>query len=177
MLNIINKKAELYGIGLRIITFNFRVILNNWKYSTISTRNLSRITFYMPKSKWNSKLTPEQLHVLRDKGTEAPNTGAYLHNKDTGVYTCVNCDAPLYKSDTKFDSGCGWPAFYEEISLDALIYNTDISHGIKRVEICCGKCHGHLGHVFEGEGFDKILGVSSDKRHCVNSASLKFNQK
>lgn len=125
---------------------------------------------------WNSNLTEEQLSILRDKHTESPNTGKYLHNKDTGVYSCANCNTPLYSSGAKFESGCGWPAFYEEISKDALTYHRDVSHGMARVEICCGKCGGHLGHVFEGEGWRELLNLPSDSRHCVNSASLKFSK-
>ncbi|EDO19130.1 hypothetical protein Kpol_2000p98 [Vanderwaltozyma polyspora DSM 70294] len=130
----------------------------------------------MPETKWNSNLTAEQLVCFKNKGTEAPNTGKFLHNKETGIYTCANCNSPLYKSQAKFDSGCGWPAFYQEISPNALTYHTDISHGMKRTEICCSKCNGHLGHVFEGEGFDKMLGLPTDMRHCVNSASLNFKK-
>lgn len=126
--------------------------------------------------KWNPALTREQLSVLRDKNTERPNSGAYLHNKEEGVYHCANCDAPLYSSGTKFDSGCGWPAFYQEISKDALSYHRDTTLGMQRVEICCGNCGGHLGHVFEGEGWQKMLKLPTDSRHCVNSASLKFEK-
>lgn len=123
--------------------------------------------------KWNSELTAEQLWVLRDKGTEPANTGKYLYNKRTGVYHCANCDSPLYNSGTKFESGCGWPSFNEEIE-GALKYETDTSHGMERTEICCRNCGGHLGHVFTGEGWNKRLGLPQDARHCVNSLSLKF---
>ncbi|KAH3899568.1 related to Peptide methionine sulfoxide reductase 2 [Saccharomycodes ludwigii] len=127
-------------------------------------------------SKWNPSLTQEQLLVLRDKYTERPHTGAYLYNKEEGIYHCANCNSPLYKSDTKFESGCGWPSFYEEIP-NSLKYNLDSSQGMERVEICCKNCDGHLGHVFKGEGWDKQLGLPKDIRHCVNSASLKFKHK
>lgn len=126
---------------------------------------------------WNPKLTHEQLLILRDKQTESPHTGAYLNNKEQGIYHCANCDSPLYSSGTKFNSGCGWPAFYQEISKDALTYNRDKSFGMTRTEICCGKCGGHLGHVFEGEGWKERLDLPSDSRHCVNSASLSFKKK
>lgn len=125
------------------------------------------------KQEWNPELTDEQLWVLKDKGTEPANTGKYLYNYSTGVYYCANCDAPLYTSETKFDSGCGWPAFNEEIK-GALKYKTDMSHGMMRTEICCKNCGGHLGHVFKGEGWNKRLGLPKDARHCVNSLSLKF---
>ncbi|AMD19504.1 HCL647Cp [Eremothecium sinecaudum] len=130
----------------------------------------------MASSSWNPKLTQEQLLVLRDKFTEKPHTGAYLNNKEKGVYHCANCDQPLYKSTTKFDAGCGWPAFYEEIKSDALTYNRDTTHGMERTEICCSKCNGHLGHVFEGEGWKQRLGLPKDTRHCVNSCSLSFKK-
>ncbi|SCU95139.1 LAMI_0F01178g1_1 [Lachancea mirantina] len=125
---------------------------------------------------WNQNLTPEQLLVLRDKHTERPHTGAYLHNKDGGVYHCANCDEPLYKSETKFDSQCGWPSFYQEVRPGAITYHTDNTLGMKRTEICCAKCGGHMGHVFEGEGWKERLGLPEDVRHCVNSASLNFKK-
>ncbi|CCF57685.1 hypothetical protein KAFR_0D00380 [Kazachstania africana CBS 2517] len=126
---------------------------------------------------WNPKLTPEQLSILKYKRTEPPNTGKYLNNKETGIYSCANCDAPLYKSETKFESGCGWPSFYEEINPQALKYIKDNSMDIQRTEICCNNCGGHLGHVFENEGWSKSLGLPKDVRHCVNSLSLTFKSK
>lgn len=126
--------------------------------------------------KWNPNLTAAQLAVLKDGYTERPNTGAYLNNKDTGIYHCANCDSPLYKSDTKFDSGCGWPSFYEEVSPNALRRITDNSGGMERTEIRCGNCDGHLGHVFENEGWKENLGLPKDVRYCVNSLSLNFKK-
>lgn len=143
----------------------------------LSIRNISYTMNNAIQNNWNPKLTPDQLDVLKNKGTERPNTGKYLHNKDTGIYYCANCHAPLYASETKFESGCGWPAFYEEIKPDALKYIKDDSMGVTRTEVCCNSCGGHLGHVFEGEGWKQQLGLPKDIRHCVNSLSLDFKKK
>ncbi|PVU98597.1 hypothetical protein BB559_001426 [Furculomyces boomerangus] len=118
---------------------------------------------------WRAILSPMQFKVLREKGTEPPFVGAYTDKFDDGIYTCAGCDAPLYKSTTKFKTGCGWPSFFEAIP-GSIIRKTDTSLGMKRIEILCAKCEGHLGHVFEGEGYK----VPTDERHCVNSISLKF---
>ncbi|KAI5288872.1 Peptide methionine sulfoxide reductase B5 [Ascosphaera aggregata] len=122
---------------------------------------------------WRAVLSPEQFRVLRKKGTEAPGTGKFnAHYPSTGVYTCAGCNAPLYKADTKFRSGCGWPAYYDAIP-GAVTRHEDLSlPGTARTEICCAKCGGHLGHVFKGEGFD----TPTDERHCVNSVSLNFKE-
>ena len=113
-----------------------------------------------------NKLTKEEERVIIHKGTEAPNIGLYTDTTDKGTYICRQCDAPLYKSETKFHSGCGWPSFDDEIK-GSVIKLPDLDG--RRVEIVCAKCKGHLGHVFTGEGF-----TAKDTRHCVNSISLKF---
>ncbi|CDO92715.1 unnamed protein product [Kluyveromyces dobzhanskii CBS 2104] len=147
--------------------------------SSVNLRTLTAVKakhFYRTMSsagKWNPNLTAEQLSTLRDKGTERPNTGKYLHNRQAGIYSCANCDQPIYKSETKFDSGCGWPAFYDAIP-NSLTFTRDESCGMIRIEICCSNCGGHMGHVFEGEGWQKILNLPTDQRHCVNSCSLNF---
>eukprot|EP01119_Soliformovum_irregulare_P004759 TRINITY_DN15851_c0_g1_i1.p1 TRINITY_DN15851_c0_g1~~TRINITY_DN15851_c0_g1_i1.p1 ORF type:complete len:166 (-),score=42.27 TRINITY_DN15851_c0_g1_i1:25-522(-) len=123
------------------------------------------------EDEWRVKLTKEQFRVLRQKGTEAPGTGEYNKHSEKGVYHCAGCDAPLYTSDTKFDSGCGWPAFFDAIP-GALEVHEDRTHGMVRTEIMCKKCGGHLGHVFKGEGFKN----PTDERHCVNSVSLRFQK-
>jgi len=128
--------------------------------------------FKLSDEEWRVKLTPEQFKVLREKGTERPGTGEYNKHYEKGVYTCAGCDTPLYTSETKFDSGCGWPAFYDAIP-GALEIHEDTSHGMRRTEIVCKACGGHLGHVFKGEGFS----TPTDERHCVNSISLKFSPK
>ncbi|CAG8451197.1 3743_t:CDS:2 [Ambispora leptoticha] len=122
---------------------------------------------------WRAILTPEQFRVLRQKGTEAPGTGEYNKFKGKGVYNCAACNAPLYVSDTKFDSGCGWPAFFDAIP-GAIKRYEDSSHGMRRIEITCANCGGHLGHVFKGEGWKF---TEADERHCVNSVSLTFQEK
>jgi len=109
--------------------------------------------------------------VLRKQGTEAAGTGKYDKFKEDGVYGCAGCGTPLYKSTTKFNSGCGWPAFYDAIP-GAVGRREDNSLWSTRTEIFCNACGGHLGHVFKGEGFD----TPTDERHCVNSISLNFNE-
>jgi len=122
------------------------------------------------ESEWQAVLSPEQFRILRQKGTERPGTGEYEHHKEEGVYSCVGCGTPLYKSSTKFSSGCGWPAFFDAIP-GAVSRHEDKSMFVTRIEITCTACGGHLGHVFKGEGFP----TPTDERHCVNSVSLKFH--
>nr|AJW67890.1 methionine sulfoxide reductase [Zea mays] len=126
------------------------------------------------EEEWRVVLSPEQFRILRLKGTELtlmsrlPGTGEYNKFYGDGVYNCAGCGTPLYKSATKFDSGCGWPAFFE--GLPGAINRTPDPDG-RRVEITCAACGGHLGHVFKGEGFK----TPTDERHCVNSVSIKFS--
>lgn len=116
---------------------------------------------------WN-ELTPEEEYVIAQKGTERAFTGEYYKHKSKGMYICRRCNAPLYRSSDKFDSGCGWPSFDDEIA-GAITRHEDISLGMRRVEICCANCDGHLGHVFDGERF-----TEKNTRHCVNSLSIRF---
>ncbi len=119
-----------------------------------------------------SKLTPEQFDVLRNKATEAPFTGEYLHNTDSGMYTCGACSAELFSSDTKFDSGSGWPSFYDVAKSGAVKLEADSSHGMERTEAICANCGSHLGHVFD-DAHDQPTG----QRFCINSLSLDFKPK
>lgn len=115
------------------------------------------------------KLTPEQYYILREKGTEAPFTGKYLHHKASGIYTCAVCGAELFSSDTKFESGTGWPSFYDAAKSTAIKLTEDTSHGMQRVEVSCANCGSHLGHVFN-DAKDQPTGM----RFCINSACLDF---
>lgn len=120
---------------------------------------------------WKQELTPEEYHIMREKGTERPFTGKFCHFKGKGIYKCASCGAELFDSDTKFDSGSGWPSFWAPVQKNAVAENHDASHGMQRTEIICPICGGHLGHVFD-DGPNP-----TGKRYCVNSASLKFEEK
>ncbi len=117
---------------------------------------------------WKKELTPEQFHVLREKGTEPPFTGQFYLNKEKGVYVCGACGAELFTSDMKFDSGCGWPSFDREIAGGKIKTIRDSSHGMIRTEIVCANCNSHLGHLFDDGPTNTGL------RYCVNSLSLDF---
>jgi len=124
------------------------------------------------EAEWRAELTPEQYNVLREKGTERAFTGKLYNNHDDGIYHCGACNAPLFKSDTKYDSGSGWPSFWEPISPSAVVLHEDSSHGMRRVEVTCATCGSHLGHVFP-DGPRETTG----ERYCINSASLGFEKK
>lgn len=120
---------------------------------------------------WKAKLTPEQYHILREKGTEAPGTGALLNNKKTGDYTCAACGQVVFKSGTKFDSGSGWPSFYDAVP-GSVVLTPDNTLGMARTEVTCSNCGGHLGHLFD-DAYDQPTG----QRFCINSAALDFKDK
>ena len=121
---------------------------------------------------WKKLLTPEQYHILREAGTERPNGGVYkeFKHQGEGSYHCAGCGALLFTSKQKFDSGCGWPSFFDPAKAENVRTRTDTSMGSVRTEVLCAKCDGHLGHVFAGEGFD----TPTDKRYCINGGGLKY---
>jgi peptide-methionine (R)-S-oxide reductase len=123
------------------------------------------------EEEWKKTLTPEQYHVLREKGTERPFTGEYADTHDDGMYRCAGCGNPLFSSDTKYESGSGWPSFYEPVAKDAVETETDRKFGMTRNEVLCAKCGGHLGHVFPDGPQPTGL------RYCMNSAALKLEKK
>lgn len=133
---------------------------------TTTPENLANLS----EEDWRKRLTPAEYRVLRQAGTEAPFTGEYTDTKTVGVYRCRACDAELFRSETKFDSHCGWPSFFSPLAGDRIIEREDNSLGMKRVEVLCANCKSHLGHVFAGEGY----GTPTDLRYCINSISLRL---
>jgi peptide-methionine (R)-S-oxide reductase len=122
-------------------------------------------------AEWRAALTPDQYRIMREKGTERAFTGAYVDNHDRGMYRCAACHEPLFESDTKFDSGSGWPSFFKPLSDGVVDVEEDRTHGMSRTEVMCKKCGAHLGHVFNDGPNPTGL------RYCINSASLDFQKK
>lgn len=125
------------------------------------------------EEEWREILTPAEYTILREAGTERAFTGEYTDTKITGIYRCRACGDELFRSETKFDSHCGWPSFYQPMDNDRIVYLDDTSTGHLRTEVRCAGCGGHLGHVFEGEGY----GTPTDLRYCINSLSVSLDEK
>ncbi|KXO94027.1 peptide-methionine (R)-S-oxide reductase MsrB [Tsukamurella pseudospumae] len=121
-------------------------------------------------SEWRQRLSAPEFRVLRQAGTEAPFTGEYTDTKTSGVYRCRACGEELFRSDSKFESHCGWPSFFSPLAGEKIIEREDTSLGMRRVEVLCANCGSHLGHVFEGEGYD----TPTDLRYCINSISMRL---
>ena len=128
---------------------------------------MSEVT-QLTDEQWRERLTPEQYQVLRGKGTERAFTGAYWDNHDQGMYRCAACHTPLFTSETKFESGSGWPSFWEPLTPDSVRYERDTSYGMVRTEVLCGTCGGHLGHLFDDGP------QPTGQRFCMNSVAMEF---
>jgi len=124
------------------------------------------------EAQWQEELTPEEFRVLRQAGTEAPFLGSYTDSETVGVYRCKACSAELFRSTEKFHSGCGWPSFFSPLAQENITETVDYSLGMKRTEVRCASCDSHLGHVFEGEGYE----TPTDLRYCINSISLTLDE-
>jgi peptide-methionine (R)-S-oxide reductase len=123
----------------------------------------------LTEAQWRERLSAEEYRILREKGTERPGTGTYLHEKRKGTYVCAGCGLELFRSDSKFESGCGWPSFFEALPGFHVTEHRDLSYGMVRTEVCCARCGGHLGHVFEDGPRDK-----TGLRYCINSVSIRL---
>ncbi|EXG80932.1 peptide-methionine (R)-S-oxide reductase MsrB [Cryptosporangium arvum] len=128
----------------------------------------TRPTVVKSDAEWRAQLTPQEFHVLREAGTERAFTGEYTDTKTIGVYHCRACGTELFRSETKFESHCGWPSFYAPSEAKNVVLIEDTTLGMRRVEVRCATCDSHLGHVFHGEGY----GTPTDDRYCINSISL-----
>ena len=135
--------------------------------SQLSPEQIAQLT----DADWRERLDAESYHVLREKGTERPFTGMYTDNKDEGIYRCKGCGAQLFTSENKFDSGCGWPSFDKTIGESAVEEHLDTSHGMRRIEVTCRSCGGHLGHVFP-DGPQETTGM----RYCINSVAIDLDK-
>ncbi|MDT4907928.1 MAG: peptide-methionine (R)-S-oxide reductase, partial [Pseudonocardiales bacterium] len=136
------------------------------------TEELPKPAVEKSDTEWRHQLSPDEYAVLRKAGTERAFTGEYTDNHQVGVYRCRACGAELFRSETKFDSHCGWPSFFTPLAGEAVIERTDRAMGMTRTEVLCANCHSHLGHVFAGEGYD----TPTDQRYCINSVSLTFEE-
>lgn len=127
-------------------------------------------TIVKSEEQWRKELSPEQYRILREKGTERAFTGKYWNTKEPGVYRCAGCGLELFKSDAKFDSGCGWPSFDKALAEGKITEHVDLSYGMVRTEVCCARCGGHLGHLFEDGPTETRM------RYCINSASIEHEK-
>lgn len=126
----------------------------------------------LSEEEWKKRLTPEQYHTLREKGTEVPYTGKLLYNDKNGEYTCAACGNVVFDSDTKYNSNCGWPSFFDPHNQNSVTLTNDFSYGMHRVEVSCSRCGSHLGHVFDDPSVKE-----TGKWYCINSASLNFKER
>ena len=157
---------------LIVIAFSLTACNGNSQNNSTTKKPGSTMSDKVVKTEeeWKKILSPEQYEVLREKGTEMPYSGKYYLHKEKGVYVCSACSNELFRSDTKFDAGCGWPSFSDVLDSAKVVYTKDKSHGMDRTEITCAKCGGHLGHVFDDGP------TATGLRYCINSVSIEFKK-
>ncbi len=161
------------NISLLLIALSFAACSGNSQNNNLSkpTNNMNtKDKVVKTEEEWKKILSPEQYEVLRQKGTERPFTGKYYKHTENGIYVCAACGAELFRSDKKFDAGCGWPSFSDVVDSSKVVYTKDFSAGMIRTEITCAKCGGHLGHVFDDGPTPTGL------RYCINSVSIDFKK-
>jgi peptide-methionine (R)-S-oxide reductase len=161
------------NISLLLIALSFAACSGNSQNNNPSkpTNNMNtKDKVVKTEEEWKKILSPEQYEVLRQKGTERPFTGKYYKHTENGIYVCAACGAELFRSDKKFDAGCGWPSFSDVVDSSKVVYTKDFSAGMIRTEITCAKCGGHLGHVFDDGPTPTGL------RYCINSVSIDFKK-
>ena len=168
--------TAVLGLGLAVggLYFSQQVMADKGPAMEVATEKVVEPTGKVVKKdeEWKKELTPEQYRVLRNSGTESPFGKVYkeFKHQGTGKYVCVGCNTVLFTSHEKFDSGCGWPSFYDPAQNDKVVLVKDVSGGMVRTEVRCANCGGHLGHVFEGEGYD----TPTNERYCINGCVLRF---
>ncbi len=171
-------KAVIMAVAMGLVAFlspscsaqeqKTKQVMDNDKHSYYSRKDTSRLV--LSNEEWKRVLSPEVYRIAREKGTERPFTSKFETSKEVGTYYCAACGNTLFKSDTKFESGCGWPSFYEPVAKSAIIYSPDNSHGMRRTEVMCGRCKAHLGHVFDDGPPPTGL------RYCINGVILDFEK-
>jgi methionine-R-sulfoxide reductase len=155
-------------LGLVLMFMSLQACGQQPKQTIATTETKKMDNLPKTEAEWKAKLTEDEYYILRQKGTERPYTGKFLMHNEKGMYTCRGCGAPLFSSDSKFDSHCGWPSFDKEVKAGVIKETVDNTLGMRRIEITCAKCGGHLGHVFDDGPTDTGL------RYCVNSVSIGF---